>query len=84
MKHFCLVLTGIANLTEEMINALFESGCDDSTPCFIDKEVRIWFDREAESLEDAISMAIRDVRQANIGGTLTTIEIERENPNEAE
>ena len=52
-----------ADLTDLAIaDALFESGCDDATQ-FIDAGVSsLHFDRNAETLGDAIASAIRDVR----------------------
>ena len=61
---FALVLTGITELTTEAENALFEAGCDDSSPCSRCGVVYIHFDREAASLVEAIWSAIRDVEKA--------------------
>lgn len=48
----------------EMSNAVFEAGCDDSTPGASCGVVFVDFDREAESLRKAIESAIADVERA--------------------
>jgi hypothetical protein len=61
---FSLVLTGFSELTDEVMNALYEAGSDDGlvyltqvgTP-FID------FDRDATNLQSAFRSAIADVRK---------------------
>jgi hypothetical protein len=58
---FTVVITGLDELSYEVVDELFEAGCDDATfgsrdgVCFGD------FDREAESAEVAIASAIRQV-----------------------
>ena len=64
---FRLTLAGIA-LTDEEIDALFEAGCDDATFSLErDGTVLGFFDREADSQEDAVLSAIHNVEGAAIG-----------------
>ena len=49
--------------TVEMADALFEAGCDDSSPGSSGRVVDVHFDREAPSLGDAIGSAIKDVER---------------------
>lgn len=75
---FSLTLSGINELTDGQVDALFQAGCDDATPCVIGGKVRLDFSREAPSYEEAISSAIRDVRRANIGAEVDQIESDKQ------
>ncbi len=55
-------LTGDALM--EMSNALFEAGCDDASPGMSCGVVSVPFDREADTLREAIVSAIQQVHQA--------------------
>ena len=77
---FSLILSGVNVLTDDMANALFEAGCDDSTPGSSGGVAKVWFDREAESLGDAIGSAVKDVAKA--GFTVSGVEVE--DPEEAQ
>ena len=48
----------------EMSDAIFEAGCDDSTPGVSCGVVFIDFDREAKTLREAIESAVADVEKA--------------------
>lgn len=51
---FTIEVEGIDDLTDEMVDALHENGCDDSTPSVCGDVVEIQFAREAESLDMAL------------------------------
>jgi hypothetical protein len=72
--EFVLVLTDVPELTDSMLDALFEAGCDDSTPSVQSSRVYLRFTRMAPSLKDAILSAIRDVRTANIGADVLRVD----------
>ncbi len=61
---FTLILAESLELSDDIADALFEAGCDDGTPGTCNGVFSIDFHREADSLERAISSAIRDVRTA--------------------
>jgi len=61
--NFSVVLQ-TPSLTEQECDALYEAGCDDSTIVTRNDSTFIVFDREAESLEDAIRSAAANVRAA--------------------
>ena len=61
---FSIILKGVPFITEEIADKLFEAGCDDCSPGSHAEVTRADFDREAESLESAISSAVADVRKA--------------------
>ncbi len=72
--EFRLVLGGVADLSDDVLNALFEAGCDDATPCLRVGRVYLSFDREAPSFRAAVLSAISDVHRAGIGATVTAID----------
>jgi hypothetical protein len=71
---FSLVLSGVSALTVEMADALFEAGCDDAGVGSCSGVLTVDFDREAESLGDAIGSAVKDVERA--GFAVVRVEVE--------
>ena len=70
---FRLTLAGV-ELTDQDLNALFEAGCDDATfSRERDSLVLAHFDREADTQEDAVLLAIADVESAGIGARVTRL-----------
>ena len=63
VHNFTLIVEGIDLQAEPTIDALFEAGCDDATVGRVDGVQYIDFDREAESLGEAIISAVRDVEK---------------------
>ncbi len=64
--EFDVVLSDVAELTDDQADALFAAGCDDGTPASCNGLTWIHFDREASSLEDAIRSAVFHVRAAGL------------------
>jgi hypothetical protein len=52
--------------TGEELDALFEAGCDDATPETVTGSGWLHFDREAASLLEALTSAIRDVESTGL------------------
>lgn len=71
---FALVIDGITELSEPVMNALFEAGCDDATFSVQYGRVYAEFSREAASLKDAILSAINDIRKANVGADVMRVD----------
>lgn len=71
---FTLVLMGVKDLTQKVVDALFEAGCDDATLCRRFGRMYLTFSRTAPTLKDAILSAIRDVRKAKIGANVLRID----------
>ena len=70
---FRLTLAGIV-LTEEELDALFDAGCDDATFSLErDGTVLGFFDREADTQEDAVLSAIDNVESADIGARVLRV-----------
>jgi len=63
---FTLVLSGVDELTDDVMNALFEAGCDDATPFVRAKTFYLGFDREAHALSEAIQTAIDDAQKTGL------------------
>ncbi len=72
--EFGLVLKGPLELTEEVADRLFECGCDDGSPGTSGGVFTVYFHREANSLEAAITSAIENVRTA--GQEVEQVQIE--------
>jgi hypothetical protein len=72
--EFTLTLKGTQELTEEMVDKLYEAGCDDGTPGTCNGVGSIDFHREADSLEAAIRSAMAQVKTA--GYEVERVEIE--------
>ena len=64
--HFTLIVEGRDMQDAQVIDALFESGCDDGTAGCSDAVQYVVFDREAESLVQAVLSAVEDVER--VGG----------------
>ena len=71
---FTLLLSGATKLQEDLEDRFFESGCDDALLSFRDGVFYIDFDREAESMQEAILSAILDVER--VGSGIRVIRVE--------
>jgi predicted DNA-binding transcriptional regulator AlpA len=71
---FTLILSGVSGLPDEVVDALYEAGCDDALVGTRDGVVFLDFDREADSLREAVLSAIADVERANIGARVVRVE----------
>jgi len=61
---FKVILGDRAEMTEDLAEALAAAGCDDGLSGSSGGVAEVIFDREAESLEQAVRSAIADVQQA--------------------
>ncbi len=71
---FTLIIEGPTELTSEVLNSLYESGCDDATVSSQARGISVAFDRKAPTAEAAIRSAIRDVEGAGIGARVIRVE----------
>jgi hypothetical protein len=60
--------------SDDLVEALFEVGCDDGSVWSTGSVVQIGFSRQAESLEAAIRSAVADVQKA--GSTVVQVTME--------
>ena len=66
-KHefeFTLILSGVRELTPEVLDAFYAAGCDDALIGMCDGVAYAEFCREADSLPEAVESAIRNVEAA--------------------
>lgn len=73
--EFDVVLTSLAEITDEQADALYEAGCDDGTPVSRDGMARVHFDREAASLEDAVRLVVSQVRAAGLDAAKVELDV---------
>jgi hypothetical protein len=71
--EFALVLEGLGDLTDEVMDRLFEAGCGDATFSLRYGRVFAEFGRAAGSYAEALFSAIRDVRRAEVGAELLRV-----------
>ncbi len=64
--EFRLVLGDSITLDESLAERLFEAGCDDGTLFSSEGVATVGFAREADSLEDAVRSAVRDVMSTGV------------------
>jgi len=62
--EFEIVLADPVEANEQLADRLFEAGCDDGTLASCDGRTTVGFAREADSLEEAVRSAVRDVLAA--------------------
>jgi hypothetical protein len=75
MKYeFTLVLTA-PSFTDDEADKIYEAGCDDISILSRGEVTMVQFDREAPTLDQALSSAIRDVENAEF--LVARVEIER-------
>lgn len=73
---FTVILDGLDDIDEGLANRLFEAGCDDAMLGCCNGVVSLEFDRDSDSLGEAVKTAIRDIQAA--GCTPAKILLERE------
>ncbi len=64
--EFTLIVDGLDLHDDDLMDRLFEAGCDDATFGAVDRVGHADFDREANSLAEAITTAIGDVESAGL------------------
>ncbi len=77
--HFTLILSGIAELTPELADALYEATEGDIELNLRDGVAFAEVERPAASLHEAITTAIRQIEQAPVGVRVVRVESEAAN-----
>ena len=72
--EFVATLSQGTEYSDDLVEALYEAGCDDGSVWSSEGVVEIGFSREAESLEAAIRSAVGDVQKA--GATVIRVTLE--------
>jgi len=71
---FALIVDGVSELTQDVEDALFNTGCDDATLSMQYGLLYLEFSRSANSLEEAILSAIRDVQNAGLEAVVLRVD----------
>lgn len=74
LYNFTLTLSGVTNEVEGLEDALYESGCADALLCAYGNSVYVEFDREADSLDEAIASAVQNIESAGIGARVESVD----------
>lgn len=64
--NFTLILDGFESLTEGIEDAIYLGGCDDAVLGVRNRVPYLEFDRESDSLPDAVMSAIEDVHETDV------------------
>jgi predicted transcriptional regulator len=70
--EFSIIVSGVDPADDDWGDRFYDNGCDDATVSFQRGRTIVDFDREAETVEDAIASAVEDVKRA--GATVERIE----------
>jgi hypothetical protein len=76
---FTLILSGIAEITPELADALYAATHGDIELNLRDGVASLEFERKASTLREAITTAIRDVQEADVGVRVVRVESEAAN-----
>ncbi len=76
---FTLILSGVAELTPDLADTLYEATHGDIELNLRDGVAFAEFDRKATTLRAAITSAIRDVEEASVGVRVVRVESEAAN-----
>lgn len=71
---FTLIMSGMTDFDESVVDRLYQAGCDDGTVSQRYGRVFVTFTREAETFREAIVSAINDVHKADIGGHVLRVD----------
>lgn len=74
LYNFTLTLSGVTYETEGLEDALYESGCDDALICAYGNSIYVEFDRDADSLDEAIASAVENIESAGIGAVVASVD----------
>ena len=74
LYNFTLTLSGVTYETEGLEDALYESGCNDALICTYGNSIYVEFDREADSLDEAIASAVENIESAGIGAVVASVD----------
>ena len=58
---FTLIIDGPDLQIDELVDEVFEAGCDDAVVCRADETQFADFDREADTLQDALESAVSEL-----------------------
>ena len=74
--EFDVILKDVSEVSDDQSDALFAAGCDDGTPTSCNGLAWIHFDREAGSLEEAISSAVAQVQATGFSACKVELDLD--------
>lgn len=74
--EFDVILKDVSEVTDDQADELFASGCEDGTPASCGGVAWIHFDREAVSLEQAISSTVAQVQATGLSVSRVELDVE--------
>jgi hypothetical protein len=77
--RFTLILAGVAEITPDLADALYAATRGDIEFSLREGGARLEFERTAPTLREAITSAIREVEQADVGVRVVRVESEAAN-----
>ncbi|MFV2069494.1 MAG: hypothetical protein ACC645_21220 [Pirellulales bacterium] len=77
--QFTLILSGVAEITSNLADALYAATGGDIEFNMRNDVAFVEFDRKAKSLQDAVKSAIRQVEDANVGVRVVRVESDAAN-----
>ncbi len=63
---FDIIIADLNGWSDDLLNAVFDAGLDDSTPYTVEGVTGLTVGREAETLTDAITSAVQQIRTAGL------------------
>ena len=72
--EFALTLSGVNELTRDVLDSFYEAGCDDALIGIRDGVAYADFCREADSLSHAVLSATQDLTAAGFGVTFAEVQ----------
>jgi hypothetical protein len=72
--NFSLTLSGVTADTEGLEDTLFNAGCGDALVCFYGTAVYLEFDREAETLAEAVLSAIHNIESCELNARVESVD----------
>jgi len=70
--NFSFLISTFDLTYEDVADKLYSNGCDDALVSLINNVCEIEFDREGDTLVKAITSAIRNIEDANVGNVYRT------------
>lgn len=61
LHHFIIRLDNQTEMTDQLLDDIFEAGCDDSMVCSVGNNIYVEFDREGRIYQEALASALDDL-----------------------
>jgi len=61
LHHFIIRLDNQTEMTDKLLDDIFEAGCDDTMVCSVGDNIYVEFDREGRIFQEALASALDDL-----------------------